>query len=433
MNALKRIENIKNTVGDMNGKFICFINEREALIQNIKDQSIWQVPFIENENSFIFDGTKAQKLQAGRKSKNNPVNSYANRLQKNIRNLFKNNYEEAIADLKYTISTLPYIEQEEKITEICSSCKTILSDDPDNPAEKICLNSKCETNMELLDKASDGKPEAKDNTPVTEAMDKMAALFKDFAKVNYLFDEDGNINNIEQIKPVTEQDKMSLISDTKHFLKNVKSYQEFKTVLSKELSSEVVDTFFESFSWENEDFGPATARALTRTKQKHQDINIVETLNTIKNNIKSFYNEEPDVQKAAPWVYNLITPNDENKPVFLRFRTGAFTFDALKIISEEIDNALRSYRDLKPEELDKLGNFRTTVEYMLQTKQINDHVLANVINEFNELFVKTDDDYYHNQLGYRNRDEQFQGWVKGWGHGIDFNLADDSDELNTEG
>ena len=50
-----------------------------------------------------------------------------------------------------------------------------------------------------------------------------------------------------------------------------------------------------------------------------------------------------------------------------------------------------------------------------------------MIEDFNKTFIKTDDDYQHNQLGFRNRDEQYQGWIKGWARNANVNLSTDGE------
>ena len=66
------------------------------------------------------------------------------------------------------------------------------------------------------------------------------------------------------------------------------------------------------------------------------------------------------------------------------------------------------------EELEKLGAYRSIVEYMLQTKQINDKVLMAVIEDFNKTFIKTDDEYNASPLGFRSRPEQLTGFIQGY-------------------
>jgi len=409
MNALRRLENIKNSVSVMNGEFVSFINESDVVIKNKKDLSIWQIPFVESDNGFTFDGTKAVKLQ-GAKAKKDPIKSNALRLQKNLKDVIaSNNYEEAIGFLKDTIRNLPYIEQTGTV-ELCSKCNAKLEPD------MIC---KCQ--IDTISEEDDKK-----ESLIIECMKQMQETFREFSKTSFIFDESGKVNEIEKLRSFTSLDKKELINETKNFMNNVRSYKMFKQALSESITQEVADTFFESFSWENEEFGTATARALTKMKIKHKDLNVMEALASIKDTVKTFYNEEPDVNRAAPWVYNLVTPNDKDRPGFLKFRTGAFTFEALKTMSAEISKALAS-KDLTVEELEKLGNYNVIVEYMIQTKQINDHVLTTLIEDFNKTFIKTDDDYQHNQLGFRNRDEQYQGWIKGWARNANVNLSTDGE------
>jgi len=418
MNAIKKVTAIKNTISELGADFISLVTESDVLIKNTKNKSVWQIPFTESDEGFTFDGTKAIRLQVGKE----PVDSlkiHTNKLRKSINNIFVNeNYDEMIVKLKSTIRTLPYVEA----AEAGEKCTVPMGDGKVKCTGTIiagkCSNVNCTSNEK-------NKPVIEKNelNAVTDGVKKMEEMFVDFSKATYLFDESGEINLNVAITPFTMGQRLDLVAESDNFLRKIGQYKIIKSKIESVLEAPITKEIFKSLVW-TENFDTALAKALTVAKTKHTSLNILEARKLFISTIESVYSEEADMSKAAPWVYNLTTPNtdDKNKAPFLKFRTGAFTYESLKIISEELDKAFAS-KDLIPEDLDVLGNYRMIVEYMLQSKQINDHVLTTMIEEFNKRFVKTEEAYKDSPLGWRSRDEQLQGWIKGFARSIDTNIS----------
>jgi hypothetical protein len=414
MNAIKKVTTIKNTINELGGTFVSLVNENEVLVKD-KNNAVWQIPFIESTESYVFDGTKATKVQKGR-IQQDPIKTNTAKLRKGITNIFKtDNYDEAISTLKSVIKNLPYIEAEQP-----QKCEETLEGGKKCTGTIIagkCTNANCPSN------AKDKKVlEKNEFNSVTDGAKKMDEMFAEFNKSSYLFDESGDINLNAAITPMTTFSRAFLMNDTDVFLEKIGQYKKIKQLVSSTLESAVTDEIFSVLDW-SENFDTALAKALTIIKTRKESINILETRKVITDAIKAVYNEEVDMTKAAPWIYNLVTPNEtDNSVPFLKFRTGAYTYESLKLMSAELDKALGA-KDLTVEELEKLGNYRMIVEYMLQSKQINDHVLTSMVEEFNKLFVKTDEQYKECPLGWRSRDEQMQGWTKGFASAIDRNLT----------
>lgn len=418
MNAIKKVIAIKNTISELGGEFISLVNENSVLVGSNKNATIWEIPYTESNEGFIFDGTKAEKVKQNKRPID-PVIVHTNRLRKGINNLFTdNNYDESIGVLKATIRTLPYVEEEDKI-----ACQEVMADGKTKctgtVVAGVCSNPNCPGR-------SNNKPVIEKNevNAVTTGAEKMEEMFTDYSKATFLFGESGEINANGAITPFTIAAKSNLIAETDNFLRKVSQYKNIKKQISEQLEAGVSNKIFNSLDW-SENFDVALAKALTVAKVSDPSLNILTTRKMFKDTVSIFYGEEVDMSKAAPWVYNLTTPNptdDKTKIPFLKFRTGAFTYESLKVISEELGKAFAS-KDLVAEELDKLANYRMIVEYMIQSKQINDHVLTAMVEDFNKTFVKSDSEYQDSPLGWRSRDEQLQGWVKGFARAIDINLA----------
>ena len=437
MNAIKRIKNMQNIISELGGDFISLIEDNQVVIKDTNNNMIWQIPYSESEGLIAFDGTKAIKLQGSTRKKSDPIILNTKRLYNGINNLFAEDNETAIDQLKSIIRSLPYIQEDEIQSGITPQQPAKVAPPVGSDGTKCnekgvngepctgtitagrCSNPNCATNATNQPVIKPGEVNA-----VGSGTQKMEELFKDFANASYLFTENGEINPNATITAFTTISKAELMSETNNYLIQINKYKTIKNKINSLLEEKIVSEIFDSLVWTESDLDTALARALATTKVKYKELNILETRKIIKETLSSVF-EEVDMSKAAPWTYNLTTPNamdEKNKPPFLKFRTGAFTYEAVKIMSQELDSALAS-KDLIPEELERLGNYRMIIEYMIQSKQINDHVLMAMIEEFNKMFVKSDDDYKDSPLGWRNRDEQMQGWTKGFARSIDTNLT----------
>lgn len=425
MNAIKKINAIKGTLSELGGEFVSFIDDKNVIIKNYIDNSIWQISFNESDNGFVFDGTSAKKLQAGKKPID-PIKQHTEKLRKGISALFTDaSYDETIGNLKSVIRSLPYIEETDvKIAKEGEKCSEKLADGKPcqgtiNATTNKCSNPNCPSN-------SKNQPVIKKNevNAVDQGNQKMEEMFSEYSAATFLFKESGEINKLTAIASISPLDRMDLVTETDNILRKMKLYADIKKVFSETVSEKTADAIMKALDW-SESLDTGLAKALTIVKTRDDSINILDAHKAFKDAVVKVYGEEADMSKAACWTYNLTTPNakdDDKKAPFLKFRTGAYTYEALKIMSQELDRALGSI-NLIPEDLDFLGNYRMIIEYMLQSKQINDHVLTAMVEEFNKRFVKSDDDYQNSPLGWRNRNEQFQGWIKGFATQVTNNLA----------
>ena len=406
MNNFQKIKQIESEIASIGGIFISAINE-SVFIKNPYDSSVWEVPYSESDGHIIFDGTKATCTTKG-VSKSDKFTRETNKLKRALENvLISEDYQQAIGDLKKIITNLPFVEEAGQmpagnpiVAQKCETCKGALT--PTVPPTKdangkpVLTCKKCEPA-----KSPAANPEvAQGVAKVNEQYDAIIAAARLF--------HDKDVNKTA----VAYNALQTLLNEAYEydtaFVNVAKKYNKFVENLIAVIGEKETAAIIEAYDWTNADIGSAAAKAVAVAKTKGITVNAVDA-------VKAFtagYSEDINPVQTSPFIYNLQHDDTElNK--FLQFRTGAFSIEAVKAISEELTRAFAN-RTLTSEELEKLGAYRSIVEYMLQTKQINDKVLMAVIEDFNKTFIKTDDEYNASPLGFRSRPEQLTGFIQGY-------------------
>lgn len=433
MKGFEKVTAISREAQRVGAKFISLADDNTAILSNPKDGAIWEVPYGESEGAIMFNGAEAKKVRNAEPTKADEFNRNTMRLRRAIGSIFTGKYDESIVKLKNIITKLPYVDdapqvggnpnaqsaavnqppkavppqtpgkpgnQAPKVGDPCPNCNSKMIADGQGGVK--CGNPNC-------GKAAGATPAT--NPGVAQGMNKQVQAAEEIMMSSSLFLADGSTNNFAVSSSTLKKAYSEANAEVKKFLVEAKKWNVFSEAVKKAVGEKAALAIFENMDF-TADINQTAAKAITVAKVGGHNINAVEAVKVIIKAADGLYSEEQTAAQAAPFVYN-FSHADTSKPTYLKFRTGAFTYEAVKTISSELDKAMAS-KDLTAEELTQLGDYRVKVEYMLQSKQICDKVLEDVIKDFNKSFLKTDQDYDSSPLGWRNRQEQEQGWVKGY-------------------
>lgn len=402
MKGYEKVNAISREARLVGAKFVSLADDGMAILSNPADGSAWEVPYGESEGCVMFDGARATMVKRPARSKTDDFTKNVNRLRGAISGIFSDDYKESIQRLRGVIATLPYTEANEAgEAEMCEKHK------------KPLVDGKCQA-CEAEDKRkATEKKEPGDGTQgkIKDAMDSVHEAAEEFGASAVLF-YGQSINRSTVSMSAARKAARLVAEETERFSRFAKAYGAFRADVARS-AGEATDAILEALNYSG-DIEASAARAIAVAKAKLGDkVNAVEAARAVAAAArKHLVSEEQSPKDAAPFTYN-FGHADSSRPKYLKFRTGDFTYEDVKTVSLELAAAMGS-KDLTAEELDRLGDYRVQVEYMLQSKQICDRVLASIIEDFNKTFIKTDDDYNSSPLGWRNRGEQFSGWAKGW-------------------
>ncbi len=104
------IEKVKSSIDKFNDAEFYSIAEESVIIKNIKNQSLWKVPIMINENdTLVYQADKAEQVKDGILTEEESFKENSKKLNDIIRGIFCENKSEAISDLKTAINELPSI------------------------------------------------------------------------------------------------------------------------------------------------------------------------------------------------------------------------------------------------------------------------------------------------------------------------------------
>jgi len=383
------IQKIKNAVeAYANVKFFSIMEGNKLLIQNEKTDAIYEIGYTEADGVFSFNTKEAKQI-----SEKNEIVTPLDEVKQNISNLSngikgifaEENLDVAVANLKEIIRTLPMLDEKVLNEELDSQLK------PAEEEPKSEFYKKFETQMKKYE----------------EEVKEFESTFKMFNEENDLIP--GEFVENSEIKKSLQQ--MSEMHEA--FKANATKYHDFKEEVSALFeSSEIADEFFKKVDV-TKNLKVGITKALVDLKQINENLNIKDLSTKL---IGIFENALAPVDGAkAPVVYNLAADN-KYRPRFFRFKMGIFSPEDVKMMMNEVNEAFSRVGDYNDEDMMFMSNCKMQLEYMYNSQQVNDHLIAEMITEFNKRFAKDHKAEYDDaekQLSFKDREQQKQGNAQG--------------------
>jgi len=352
MSNYDKIKLVKDKVEKFNDvEFYSLAENNSLVIKNKKTSALYEIKYNESNGEFSFDTNDAILLSPKSKTEKETFSENANKLFTTIKKVFtEEDFNAAVKELKETIKTLPNASYNEEPIMYHKSTKQF--------RKKIgnSLQSKC------------------------DEMEKIKAEYK---KIYNLFDENNDI-----IKSIFEIDKIEKV-----YTESEKVYETFKNSislftklqenLSKKYNEDITNEIINSVS--KQELKIAVPKAVVKIKASlNEDFNILDNTKQITSIIKTIFEEqEPSVSSSS--VFNLAKSN-QDMPKFLKFHMDLYSLEDLRQLVSELTLALSSIGSITPEDMHFISERKMQAEYMLRTGMINDRLVKEIIDSFNDRF-----------------------------------------------
>ncbi len=340
------VEQFKNT------KFNCVDTENKIVyVENTQDNSIYGISYIEKNDDFVFDSSKAEVIKKNK-------NSQALFLEQ--ANLFKNALQDLFVfdDTNETFhNNLLYVE--EIIKNIDLNAEYVVEEVEEKNID-----------IELSDFVK------KFEKPILEYHQSMF----DFLESIELFDKDNNlISGIINSKSLNKSYVESFLQNMKDVYNDMDLFGEYMEHIEQYASKPESKDFIRKTALNIKKKGDIPKMCLLLKTEYNEDIDIASATREITNYLE---NDAPN------FAFN-YSPAPVDAPKFLNIMTGAFTPNDLMLLANELNAAVsRMYTELTPEKLDLLKKLQQRCDYMVQTQKISDHVMNDIITTFNKAFGK---------------------------------------------
>lgn len=393
--TFEQLEQIKSAVEAFpKTKFVSLLEDGKICIQNTDTEQMFEIEYEESDCGMVFK-TKGKKALTEKKKKakkgQQKIEEFKENcdvLQTNIKNIFaEENLDDAIDALKDTIRALPTVDVaaiNEEVTAI------VESNDSEKYVSSLVKN-------------------------FGEKMKKYYQEEAEFKKSINLFDENDDLiegeileraETLEMLKQTDEAyEKFS--ADAAIFDKVQK---ETLMILGDE---QLASKFFESIDF-SKNIKVAVTKTLVSLKQMNEDINLKEASSKL---VSLFENNMLPIGGAPmPAIYNLAKDN-KYTPKFLRFKMGVFSLDDVRTMINEVNEAWTRVGDYNEDDMMFMSDIKMKLEYMYNSQQINDHLIAEIVESFNTRFAKDmqkDFDDATKQLAWKDRAQQKVGYKQGF-------------------
>lgn len=392
--TFEQLEQIKSAVEAFpKTKFVSLLEDGKICIQNTETEQMFEVEYEEGECGMVFKtkGKKAltekkKKAKKGQK-KLEEFKENCDVLQSSLKNIFaEENLDNAVDALKETIRFLPAVDTaaiNEEVTAI------VENHDSDKYVASLVKNF--------------GK--------------KMQEYYKEeseFKKAINLFDEnddliEGEILNRSEILEMLKQTDEAYEKFTADAAIFDKVKKEALEILGDE---KIAAKFFESIDF-SKNIKVGVTKTLVTLKQMNEDVDIKDASSRL---VSLFENNMLPIGGAPmPAIYNLAKDN-KYTPKFLRFKMGVFTLDDVRTMINEVNEVWTRLGDYNEEDLMFMSDIKMKLEYMFNSQQINDHLLAEIVESFNSRFandMQKDFDDATKQLAWKDRAQQRVGYKQG--------------------
>jgi tetratricopeptide (TPR) repeat protein len=372
-----KVVTIKNEIEKFkDAKFYSLVGEDTVIIRNAKTNALYEVPYEETENGYLFKGEQALMVEEKHPSQLDEFKQNSETLKKAINVIFTEevDYDVAIHILDQVIQDLPAVDPALFATaekeEVAETYEGIL-------AEKVNEYKKAE---------------------------------KEYNGSNIIFDEEDNmIEKTFGSSAVIEIEK-ELDAEIAEYKESIEAFKELKKALSEKLQKPELEKYILENLMEKENVKMAIPKVLVQAKQViAEEFNAVDATRSI---ISVFEDLTPALKMDK--IYN-YAQNNRERPTFLKFKMGVFTVEDAMTLYEELDQVLTKLGELDDEEMMYVANQKAIVEYMMRTRKISDRVMMEVIESFNKKFnnKEAEDAYTQSEFGWKDRDEAKMGNMTG--------------------
>jgi len=393
--TFEQLEKIKSAVEAFpKTKFVSILEDGKVCIQNTETEQMFEIEYEESDCGMVFK-TKGKKALTEKKKKakkgQQKIEEFKENcdvLQTNIKNIFaEENLDDAIDALKDTIRNLPTVD----VTAINEEVTAIIDNrDSDKYVVSLVKNF--------------GK--------------KMQAYYQEeaeFKKAINLFDENDDLiegeilerGEILEMLKQTDEAYEKFSADAAIFDKVQK---EALMILGDE---KLAAKFFESIDF-SKNIKVGVTKTLVSLKQMNEDFDLKDASSKL---VSLFENNMLPIGGAPmPAIYNLAKDN-KYTPKFLRFKMGVFSLDDVRTMINEVNEAWSRVGDYNEEDMMFMSDIKMKLEYMYNSQQINDHLIAEIVESFNTRFAKDlqkDFDDATKQLAWKDRAQQKVGHKQGF-------------------
>jgi hypothetical protein len=358
-------------------ELVTLVNETELLLKNKNDNSVWKLTY-SFEKEFLLNGEGAELVTEGEKPEEVLTpKTFA-------KGFFGTEYsiDEMRAKLmEVDFKKSPIVEQKNilKVEDETDSIRETLNED-----EKVAVD-------EFLEK-------------YTEKLETGRQLVNTFIEdVAFVFENSGAPKSKTFLNPKKILDVYAEKVKLKELL--VEGAQVFKNFSNEvtslleenEIDIKLAEALLEGFDPSADMSTVFTKNVLKIKKDNKLDISITETVKQLKaiqkeifsefdsskslNSIKS-YNEGA----IADWQSS-YGPKVENF-TYLKFGANNFSREGVRTLLEDFNAVMARFNSLTMEELQEISMMKDIVEYMFRTGNIDDEVITNIIDTFNNKFGK---------------------------------------------
>lgn len=393
--TFEKLEQIKSAVEAFpRTKFVSILENNKICIQNTDTDQIFEVEYEEGKDCGLKFNTKGKKALTAKKKKmvkgQEKINEFKENcelLRTSIKNIFaEENFQESVEALKNTIRVLPTVD----IKAINEQVEDIV----DSKKEKEYLPFIAEKFGEKL-----------------EAYFKEEAEFKNSLN---LFDENNDLIEGEILERATIADFLKQTDEVyQKFQEDAKHFEEVKKQTAEILGSDELATkFFEGVDF-SKNLRVGVTKTLVMMKQTNEAIDVKDASSKLIAILEN--NMLPIGGAPMPAIYNLAKDN-KYTPKFLRFKMGIFSLDDVRTMINEVNEAWSRLGDYNEEDLMFMSDIKMKLEYMFNSQQLNDHLLAEIVESFNARFMKDSEKEYDDaskQLAWKDPAQMKQGNAQG--------------------
>lgn len=391
----KQIQKIKQNVEAYNNTaFYSILENNSLLVKNVNTDAIYKIAFNEDKEVITLDTTAAEKVVEGKKIEKNSVNQFkenCERVANGIKGIFSEDFETAIDNLRSIIHEIPAVDESAIVEDI-----------------------------KAMEQKEEEEATSWINKVFCEKMNKYQEEEKEFKKLFNLFDENDEIVKGQFVSLESIKQGLKEMSEAYEQYKEIAlSFGDLKKQVKEVFETdELTDKFFEGFSMDKDPRVSVTKKLVQFNNELKTDFDIV---GTTKKLVSIFENNPtaPIGGAKTPFTYNLSMDN-KFTPKFFRFKMGIFSPEDIKTMLEEINFFVSSYDALEEESQLELYGMKMQLEYMYHSGDINDHLIMEMLKDFNAKYAKDKSDDYNNsaeQLAWKSRAQQKEGNAQGFAIG----------------
>lgn len=359
MNNYDKVKLIKDKIEKFKDvSFYSLADNNSIIIENKKTSALYEIKYNEENEIYTFDTNNAVLLKPKNKTLKETFSEHALKLHNGVKQIFsEENFDNSVNNLKQLIKTLPNINYSEEPIEYHKNNKKF---------KKKAIGNSLENKYQ-----------------------QMEEIKKEYFKNYIMFNENNDI--IEKVFEIDKLEKMYNESEKtyKIFVDNIEKFTKLNNELiakyNEDIAKEIIDSVMK------QELKVAIPKAAVKIKSSiNEEFNIIDSTKEITTIIKNIFEEqEPSVSSSS--VFNLAKSNID-MPKFLKFRVNLYSLEDLRQLVSELTLALSSIGSISPEEMHFINEKKMQAEYMLRTGLINDKLVQEIIDSFNERFAHDSSD-----------------------------------------